>query len=62
MNAQGEPQQSVMMIVQEINAIYRRWRAGEISQEDALFEIGDSLEKLSPSYGDAMTASRTDDA
>jgi hypothetical protein len=62
MNAQGESDQSVMMIVQEINAIYGRWRAGEISQEDALFEIGDSLEKLGSFYGEATTASRTDEA
>jgi len=33
------------MIVQEISSIYSCWRAGEISQEDALFQIGDSLDK-----------------
>jgi len=36
----------VMVVVQEIGSIYARWRDGQISQEDALFEIGDSLDKL----------------
>lgn len=26
-----------------IEMVYRRWLAGEVSQEDALFEIGDLL-------------------
>lgn len=33
-------------LVKKIGSIYARWRAGEISQEDALFEIGDSLAEL----------------
>jgi hypothetical protein len=36
----------VMVVMQEIGSIYARWRDGQISQEDALFEIGDSLDTL----------------
>jgi hypothetical protein len=48
MNAQYAYHKLLETIIQEIHLIYARWRAGEISQEDALFEIGDSLEKLAP--------------
>jgi hypothetical protein len=33
-------------VLRAIDAIYRRWLDGEISQEDALFEIGDLLARL----------------
>lgn len=36
----------VMIVLREIGSIYARWRDGQISQEDALFEIDDSLDKL----------------
>ena len=35
-------------LVMEIRSIYAQWRAGEISQEDALFAIGDCLEDPPP--------------
>jgi hypothetical protein len=38
----------------EVRAIYQRWRDGEISQEDALFEIGDALDIMPAT--DALTA------
>jgi hypothetical protein len=31
-----------------IGAIYQRWLAGELSQEDALFAIGDQLGEMPP--------------
>lgn len=37
-------------VLRAIDAIYWRWLNGEISQEDALFEIGDLLDR---SLGDA---------
>jgi hypothetical protein len=37
-----------MDVVREIASIHARWRAGEISQEDALFDIGDRLADLFP--------------
>ena len=33
-------------VLLRIDAIHRRWLNGEISQEDALFEIGDLLDRL----------------
>ena len=33
-------------VLRAIDAIYRRWLDGEISQEDALFQIGDLLARL----------------
>jgi hypothetical protein len=43
-------------IVKEISSIYARWSAGEISQEDALFEIGDCLAVLAPDGVEAAEA------
>jgi hypothetical protein len=40
-----------------ITAIHRRWLTGKLSQEDALFEIGDLLEDASP----AADRSETDE-
>jgi hypothetical protein len=33
-------------VLRAIDEIHRRWLNGEISQEDALFEIGDRLDRL----------------
>jgi hypothetical protein len=41
-------EEAVMSVLRAIEATYARWQAGELSQEDALFEIGDHLERLPP--------------
>ena len=47
-------------IVKEVRSIYARWKAGEVSQEDALFEIGDSLAELLRAEAEPVRAKRQD--
>jgi hypothetical protein len=42
------PESDPTDMVKEISSIYSRWREGGLSQEDALFEIGDCLAKWVP--------------
>jgi hypothetical protein len=43
-------------LLHAIAGVHRRWIEGSLSQEDALFEIGDRLEGLSLSDADASVA------
>ena len=37
----------------EIREIYRRWLEGDLSQEDALFAIGDALDGVQDAEGES---------